>query len=193
MTTPTRQDESRQFDEIERLALESQALKIANSIPTTAAGEAKTTWDLTGLACDTKGPFRAVFRGQTVSATSSLITLRINASTANIERSGHYGVTSGTPAAFGGASVPNASVNSSGGELAGAKWCIQIEAHDVTSGAPRVLTVTTFGQNNPTTGVSEVTVWKTTFKSTDEIVSIGIATNVSGDIAAVSTARLDRI
>lgn len=173
-------------------SLAALATKYANSVATYALGTDETTFDITSLACDTKGPFRAVIFGQTVSNSASTVSLRVNASTSNIIRIGMYGDGGAAPTLYGAGTSPGLSLNAAN-PAAGAMWGFVVEAADVASGRYRTMDVIGWGEGDPTSHSVTMTRWTILFKSTAEITSIGAGSSVAGDIDSLSTARLDRL
>jgi hypothetical protein len=160
-------------------------------------GTDKTTWDLAGLACDSKGGFELTVEGITAVNNLHQISLRVNGSVSNIAITGWYNNTN----LASGALVTNAgmgslfmSINGAGGTV-GNSWTINLRCPAARSGKQRQIHLDASAYSNPTTGGNSVALCKyiATYEGVDEIASVGLISSVASSMGAASTYKLRRL
>jgi hypothetical protein len=159
-----------------------------------------TSFDLSGLAGDTLGPFEVVFRGTTATNTSGALSLRVNGGSADLDGVIITGV---IPGGASGANVRNTglmqaftSLNGAGAAV-GASWEVTISCSEPASSAdvPQTIRARCVIENNPTTGSRESSVTEFTRNGTgpwNEITSVGVLSSVATNLASTSTWKLNR-
>ena len=165
-------------------------------------GADKTTFDITGLACDTNGPFRATFCGFSKGTTSNAIGLRINGVVVSdgsnkSQMAGWYSTGGATPTLY---AVSKAGPYSIGtpnrlNGIDGKPWIISIEcpAPWSTMGATRQLRVVSSYLDDGSNGNISQLKYDVVYLLTDEIVSIGLNGGTATAMAAASFYSLVRL
>ena len=156
-------------------------------------GEDRTTFDVSGLACDTKGGFLLVVQGFCKTTAHTDLYLRINGDSSNTNKS-YSGWYSGNSAITSGASNPGIGSPNSTSGIAGTGWRVEISCPSPSSagGALRVFHVCGSYYQNPTTRVLQVIHYEIYYKGTEEITDVGIASSAALEMAAATDYKLTR-
>lgn len=147
-----------------------------------------TSFDVTGLACDTRGGFHVRFRAATVAAGASIIFLRLNGSTANFAESGWYTTAGAPPNLFGDVNAPHANL---AGAPAGAPLDAEVWIASAASGRHRFGWWRSSVETTP--GVRQLMTALFTWQSLAEIASVGIESTAANDLAAASQYVVTRV
>jgi hypothetical protein len=151
-----------------------------------------TSYDLSGLDCDARGGFIAVFQGKSLYALSAILKLRINGSVLLLDRAGSYGASGVAPSMFGDAGPVQSPYNHAY-QAIGTEWSMVVSCDLPISGRNRVLHAKFGVQSDKSTNAVQISEYATVWKSTDQITKVGLETTLAGDLAAASTFTIVRI
>lgn len=135
--------------------------------------------------CDANGGFRLLIWGQSVNANPSIVNLRVNSSTVNLARTGHYATPAGLPTPLGIADSELGRYNSFN-PIAGTVWFADIDCPVARSGVYRNLNYSFGAFENPTTLAWVVSWFQRTWLSVANITHVGVEVTVPNDMAATT-------